>query len=99
MLSRNKLHNYQKTIIDRAKSIPNMGLFLEPGLGKTATALTIIAEQFDGATLVIAPKRVAETVWMEESTKWEHLKHLKIAKILGTPSQRLAALKSSSNVY
>lgn len=99
MLSRDKLHNYQKTIIDRAKSIPNMGLFLEPGLGKTATALTIIAEQFDGATLVIAPKRVAETVWMEESTKWEHLKHLKIAKILGTPSQRLAALKSSSNVY
>lgn len=99
MLSRDKLHNYQKTIIDRAKSIPNMGLFLEPGLGKTATALTIIAEQFDGATLVVAPKRVAETVWMEESTKWEHLKHLKIAKILGTPSQRLAALKSSSNVY
>jgi SNF2 family DNA or RNA helicase len=99
MLSRKNLHNYQKDIIEKAKSVPSMGLFLEPGLGKTTTALTIVAEQFKGTTLVVAPKRVAETVWMEESQKWEHLKHLKIAKILGTPSQRLAALKSSSNVY
>jgi len=99
MLSRKNLHNYQKDIIEKAKSVPSMGLFLEPGLGKTTTALTIVAEQFKGTTLVVAPKRVAETVWMEESQKWEHLKHLKIAKILGTPSQRLAALRSSSNVY
>ena len=99
MLSRKNLHNYQKDIIEKAKSVPSMGLFLEPGLGKTTTALTIVAEQFKGTTLVVAPKRVAETVWMEESQKWEHLKHLKVAKILGTPSQRLAALKSSSNVY
>ena len=99
MLTRNQLHQYQTNIIEKAKSVPSMGLFLEPGLGKTTTALTIVAEQFKGTTLVVAPKRVAETVWMEESQKWEHLKHLKIAKILGTPSQRLAALKSSSNVY
>jgi SNF2 family DNA or RNA helicase len=99
MLSRKNLHNYQKDIIEKAKFVPSMGLFLEPGLGKTATTLTIIAEQFKGTTLIIAPKRVAETVWQEETQKWEHLKHLKIAKILGTPSQRLAALKSSSNVY
>jgi SNF2 family DNA or RNA helicase len=99
MLSRKNLHNYQKDIIEKAKSVPSMGLFLEPGLGKTATTLTIIAEQFKGTTLVIAPKRVAETVWQEETQKWEHLKHLKIEKILGTPSQRLAAIKSSSSVY
>jgi SNF2 family DNA or RNA helicase len=99
VLKRLNLHQYQTNIIEKAKSVPSMGLFLEPGLGKTTTALTIVAEQFKGTTLVVAPKRVAETVWMEESQKWEHLKHLKIAKILGTPSQRLAALKSSSNVY
>jgi SNF2 family DNA or RNA helicase len=82
-----------------AKSIRNMGLLLEPGLGKTATALTILAEQFKGTTLIVAPKRVAETVWTQEANKWEHLKHLKIAKVMGTPAQRLAALNSSSNIY
>ena len=76
-----------------------MGLFLEPGLGKTATALTIVAEQFEGSTLVVAPKRVAETVWMEEATKWQHLNHLKISKVIGTPVERMTALKSSSDIY
>jgi len=72
---------------------------LPPGLGKTATTLTIIAEQFKGSTLIIAPKRVAETVWETETQKWEHLKHLKVAKILGTPQQRMSALTSSSDIY
>ena len=72
---------------------------MEPGLGKTTTALTILAEQFRGTTLIVAPKRVAETVWTQEANKWEHLKHLKIAKVMGTPTQRLAALNSSSNIY
>jgi len=56
-------------------------------------------EQFEGTTLIIAPKRVAETVWIEEAKKWEHLKHIKINKVMGTPAQRLAALKSSGNIY
>jgi SNF2 family DNA or RNA helicase len=99
MLKRNQLHQYQLSMIEKAKITQNIALFMEPGLGKTATTLTIIAEQFKGKTLIVAPKRVAETVWDTEAKKWEHLKHLKIAKILGTPSQRLTALKSSSNVY
>jgi len=99
MLKRNQLHQYQLSMIEKAKITQNIALFMEPGLGKTATTLTIIAEQFKGKTLIVAPKRVAETVWDTEAKKWEHLKNLKIAKILGTPSQRLTALKSSSNVY
>lgn len=42
---------------------------------------------------------MAETVWIEETAKWEHLKHLKVNKIMGTPAQRLAALKSSGQIY
>lgn len=99
MLKRNQLHQYQKNLIEQAKTIPSLGLFLPPGLGKTATTLTIIAEQLKGKTLIVAPKRVAETVWDTEAKKWEHLQHLKIAKILGSPAQRLTALRSSSNVY
>ena len=99
VLSKNNLHPYQLGIIDKALSVPNMGLFLPPGLGKTATTLTIIAQQFAGSTLIVAPKRVAETVWEQETKKWQHLQHLTIAKILGTPSQRLTAIKTTANIY
>jgi len=76
-----------------------MGLFLPPGLGKTTTTLTIIAEQFQGKTLIIAPKRVAETVWDAEVKKWDHLSHLKVAKIMGSPTQRSSALNSEADIY
>ena len=99
MLSRSQLHPYQQELVQKSQKTPNLGLFLPPGLGKTATTLTIIAEQFKGTTLIVAPKRVAETVWIEETAKWEHLKHLKVNKIMGTPAQRLAALKSSGQIY
>lgn len=98
MLKRSQLHQYQQDLINQAKTIPNLALFLPPGLGKTATTLTIIAEQLKGKTLIVAPKRVAETVWDTETQKWEHLSTLKVSKILGTPSQRLAALTSGSSV-
>jgi SNF2 family DNA or RNA helicase len=99
MLSRNNLHQYQKDIIEKAKAIPNLGLFLPPGLGKTTTTLTIIAEQFKGRTLIIAPKKVAESVWTEEISKWDHLKHLRISKVLGNPKERAASLQRDSDIY
>ena len=76
-----------------------MGLFLPPGLGKTATTLSIIAEQMQGTTLIIAPKRVAETVWETEIKKWEHLSALTISKILGNEKQRIEACKQKVDVY
>jgi SNF2 family DNA or RNA helicase len=99
MLTRNQLHLYQKELISKAQTSPNLGLFLPPGLGKTATTLTIIVEQFQGKTLIIAPKRVAETVWDTESQKWEHLKSLRVSKIMGSPTQRLSALTSEADIY
>ena len=99
MLKRDQLHPYQKEIIKKASTTPNLGLFLPPGLGKTATTLTIIAEQMSGKTLIIAPKRVAETVWDAEAKKWEHLQKLTISKVLGSPQQRLSALQTESDIY
>lgn len=99
MLTRSNLHQYQKDIIEKAKAIPNLGLFLPPGLGKTTTTLTIIAEQFKGRTLIIAPKKVAESVWTEEISKWDHLKHLRISKVLGNPKERAASLQRDSDIY
>ena len=99
MLNRSNLHQYQQNLIEKAKSTPNMGLFLPCGLGKTSTTLTIIAEQFKGKTLIIAPKRVAETVWADEILKWDHTKHLTISKILGTPKERENAIKAKADIY
>ena len=99
MLARSNLHQYQTDLIEKAKSCQNMGLFLPPGLGKTTTTLTIIAEQFKGKTLIVAPKRVAETVWQQETQKWSHLAHLRVSKIMGNPTQRLSALNSDADIY
>jgi SNF2 family DNA or RNA helicase len=50
---------------------------MEPGLGKTVSALTAtkqLKENFEiDWTLVIAPLRVSRSVWPSEIKKWEHL--------------------------
>lgn len=48
---------------------------------------------------MIAPLRVAETTWTTEAQKWDHTKHLRIARILGTAKERTEALKESADIY
>ena len=74
MLTKNDLHNYQKACVEHIVEHPYCGLFIDMGLGKTVTALTAIeALIFDyceiGSALIVAPKRVAESVWQEEAEK------------------------------
>ena len=52
-----------------------------------------------GPVLVIAPKRVAEHTWARECEKWEHLRHLKVVKIMGTAKQRQDALNEQADIY
>lgn len=97
-------HAYQKMAIQKICDTPRAGLFLDMGLGKTVITLTAIDElmynRFEiERVLVIAPLRVAEDTWSRESSKWDHLKHLRIAKILGTPTQRRRALASDADIY
>ena len=49
--------------------------------------------------LIVAPKRVSEHTWSKETEKWEHLKHLRISKIMGTQTERLRALETSADIY
>lgn len=49
--------------------------------------------------LVIAPKRVAEDTWSREAAKWDHLRHLRISRILGDKATRLAALDADADIY
>lgn len=97
-------HDYQRIAEEKIIELPAVGLFLDMGLGKTVITLTAINrlmyEMFAVArVLVIAPKRVAEDTWSRESQKWDHLKHLKLSKILGTREQRLQAVNSDADIY
>lgn len=83
---------------------PSCALFWSMGTGKTVTTLTAVNELLydyleEGPVLIIAPLRVAENTWSKECEKWEHLRHLRISKIMGTQAQRLAALKAKADLY
>ena len=62
----------------------------------TLTAVDQLLNEYleDGPVLVIAPKRVAEQTWAKECEKWEHLKHLRVRKIMGTAKERTEAVRS-----
>ena len=103
-MDKSNLHKYQKVCIEHIISHPFCGVFLDMGLGKTISTLTAIEElKYDyceiDTVLVIAPKRVAETVWEEEAKNWDHTRHLTFSKIIGTERQRLAALRVKADVH
>ncbi|SUN09722.1 DNA helicase, phage-associated [Streptococcus agalactiae] len=98
------LHEYQEVTKDFIIRTPYAAVILDMGMGKTATTLSAINElMFDryevSKILVIAPLRVANTVWSDEIEQWEELRHLRYAKIVGTPKQRRAALEQDADIY
>lgn len=98
------LHEYQLTAVNHIMQNSHAALFLEMGLGKTVSSLTAIKklmfEELEIAkTLVVGPKRVVESVWDSECEKWEHLKDLRVSKIIGTAKQRKEALRKNADVY
>lgn len=99
------LHKYQKACVEHIITHPFCGVFLDMGLGKTVSTLTAINYlMFDyleiNSVLVIAPKRVAESVWQEEAEKWDHLKHLSFSKIIGSAKQRISAvMDTKADIY
>lgn len=104
MLQESQLHNYQRACVEHIVQHPYCGLFLDMGLGKTISTLTAIASlKYDyceiSRVLVVAPKRVAETVWAEEAAKWEHTSFLKVSKVVGSQKERLAALSVMADIY
>jgi SNF2 family DNA or RNA helicase len=98
-LTRSQMHAYQVTSVDKIKSTPKCALFQQCGLGKTVSALTAIADINPQRVLIVAPLRVAKTVWHNEAQKWAHLQHLTFSICVGTPTQRLSALQSDAQIH
>lgn len=85
-LHREQMHGYQNTGLDFLKKNPFSALFIDMGLGKTVTSLTLIADLLeeladDNKILVIGPLKVATRTWPDEIHKWNHLAHLNYSVI------------------
>lgn len=73
-----------------------------PGSGKTSTGLWLYEtlRWFGEAKrlLVVSTKRVSKTVWAREKDKWDQFKHFSVAVAIGTPEQRIRALKQCADI-
>lgn len=103
ILRKEQLHNYQLRSIEHIKNHYRSMLWLDLGLGKTISTLTATVDlmsnfQVYGA-LVVAPLRVAQTVWHREAQKWEHTRHLTFSLVHGSPQHREWALRKPANIY
>ncbi len=99
-----KPHEYQTYATRFLLEHPISCLMLDCGLGKTVITLTalwdLVLDSFDiGRVLVIAPKRVAENVWVHEIEKWEHLTGLTAVRVLGSEQERRTALNTPAFLY
>jgi SNF2 family DNA or RNA helicase len=79
----------------------NRAMILAPvGAGKTAITLTAMQDMLAAGVakrfLVLAPKRVCTDVWPVEQLKWAP--NVPLAVAVGTPKQRLAALRSDAQI-
>jgi len=100
---RSDLHKYQDRAVQFIKSAERCALFLDMGLGKSAITLTAISDLQDQMeihkALVIAPLRVANSVWDHEAKLWKHLRHLKVQVCTGSERERLTALHRDADIY
>ena len=103
MPSRNDLHPYQHRIIDFIYNTPKCAVWAGLGLGKTVTTLTAITDLLDSLTvckvLIIAPLRVANSVWHTEAKRWTHTKELIFSIVTGSEKERISALFKSADIY
>src|SRR5262245_6759863 len=96
MRNKSDLWSHQQRLVTRMYESPQLLAVLRMGAGKTASALTAIEElQADEEirhALVLAPKRVAEHVWRDETRQWKHLHRLDVETLTGDPTRRLKRL-------
>jgi hypothetical protein len=94
--------DYQRAMRDLAIDVPRCQLWCSPGGGKTSTGLTVFDDLrwFGEAKrlLVLSTKRIAQYVWTNEMARWENFSHLTSAVAVGTPTQRLAALRMNADI-
>lgn len=94
------LRPYQNQAADFLFETDRAMVLAPVGAGKTALTLVAIRDMIAAGhakrVLVIAPKRVCQTVWPVECPKWTP--ELTISVAVGTPKQRKAALDADTHI-
>lgn len=104
MKTANDLHAYQRNAVKYVIDHPSCALWVKMGLGKTVITLTAIRDLIDSLevkrVLIIAPLRVAQHVWWQESKEWEHTKGTTFTRLWElSPKARKAAIQEQTEVH
>lgn len=93
-------HSYQERAIKWLVTHPEGALFLPPGMGKTSCTLAafLILRKMGYAKkmLIVAPKKVCETTWPAEASKWFQFQGLTIGFAHG--EDRVHVLKAKLDI-
>ncbi|WP_174098468.1 DEAD/DEAH box helicase [Candidatus Liberibacter asiaticus] len=93
---------HQTKIVDWILDHKRCAIWASMGSGKTVsvlTALSYIHLWGEKSVLVIAPLRVAQSVWTSEVQRWSNFSHMNISVITGTVKQRTKVLKTPAVLY
>lgn len=101
--TREDLRKYQVKGAKYLDRFPRFFLQTKMGGGKTVTVLTAFAdlkwEFMTARMLVISTRTIVTTVWPFEPAQWEHLKHLKVSVIHGSPEDRVKAVHTKADIH
>lgn len=100
-MSQITLHPYQEQAKNFIINHPFCGLFLDMGTGKTLTTLAALQEIGPkGHILVIAPKNIARSTWLDEIAKWNINVRTKslIVNERGKPLSKKARMELYENI-
>lgn len=91
----------QRAAVEFLLSHSCAALWADPGAGKTSITLTaFVALQQAGVArkmLVIAPLRVCQLTWRQETSKWAHTRHLTVSLIHG--NKKAQAAEAEADIY
>lgn len=103
LLTPQQLFDFQRECYFHMMNHDDSMLWLQMGMGKTPITLTVILDRMRAGqvqkTLIFGPLRVIQSVWVRESRKWSHTRHLRFSTMHGTREKRSRAMFADADIY
>ncbi len=94
---------WQPLMLDHLYEHKRCALWAGMGMGKSPTTLSFLSVLYMAGeshpTLILGPLRVARTGWTNEAAKWTDFKNMSIVPIVGSETERLAALRYDAPIF
>lgn len=94
-----ELWDHQKKAIERAQTLKNYALLMEPGTGKSATLINILRQKYAShnqilKTLILCPTVVCEN-WKAEWAKFSKVPEEQVLVLLGSGKERALQIQTT----